>query len=83
MQQDVDAALAIIEFETEKSVSQIKLIDKVEHQDNAMVFSFPDWHEPVEQYFVEQYGKEQGSFIFEKVVIQLYRRARGTVEYVH
>ena len=83
MQQDVAEALAIIATETNRPLSQIKFIDKVERQGDAMVFSFPDWHAPVEQYFIQQYGEEQGRHIFEKVVIQLFRRARDTSLTIH
>ncbi len=83
MQQDIAAALAIINSETDMPFTQISFIKKVEQCGNTLEFSFPDWHMPVESYFVNQYGKEEGSYIFDKVVIQLFKRARGTQVALH
>lgn len=83
MQHDISLALEIIRAEVEQPIQQVALLDKVEHVENEIHFSFPDWHAPVEAHFVAQYGKAQGSFIFDKVLMQLFKRAQGETRNLH
>jgi len=80
MQRDISFAMEIIQAEAAENIT---FINKIEQVDNEIHFSFPDWHAPVEAHFIAQYGKAEGSFIFDKVVMQLFKRAQGETNYVH
>ena len=80
MHADMDAARAIIAAQTDEPVA---VIDKVEQVANALHFSFPDWHGPLEAHFVNRYGKSEGSFIFDKVIMHLFKQARSETRQLH
>ncbi|MDH5180406.1 MAG: hypothetical protein OEY07_12115 [Gammaproteobacteria bacterium] len=84
MSSDMDTALSIINkyTRTESSIETVELFS-ISDNEHETEISFPEWHIEVENVFIDQYGRDSGKQIFNKVIMRLYLLARGKAQHLH
>ena len=83
MNQDIDKALEIISLTDNKSINPLLFSEELDNFKDHVTIHFPNWHDHIEAHFIEQYGTKEGSIIYDKVVMQLYKTAKGERVYMH
>jgi len=83
MNRDIDKALEIISRAENRSINPLLFSEQLDNFNDQVTVHFPNWHDHIEEHFIQQYGKEEGSAIYDKVVMQLYKTAKGERVYMH